>query len=857
MSKLELLKELEKKYESTILSKESKIDETKQKYFITFPYPYMNGRLHLGHGYSIMNAEMNARFWQSKGLNVMFPFAFHGSGMPIVACAKKLQRELESFDDTLYNECSKESQIGILRDMGIKIDEIDNFIDPEFWIKYFSEKAKIDLTEFQICADFSRSFYTTHLNPYYDAFIKWQFSHLIKDGFVYKGVRNVIYSMRDGQPCADHDRHIGEGVKPIDIKCICITNAHIDSNILTTVCTNNQDDMLTKLYMAKTDYVYFKTNNQTCLTSKFSYDNIRHQYDNVNMDNKDVKIYTYQYIIDTFFYTKLFKLIDDPKFGTGFYLSDSEDVKRPVEEIKYSSFIYSEPDGLVISRSDDNLDRCIVATTHQWFINYDNEYLKEEVRDFVKNTFKTPDKHVHKMFESSVEWLSEWACSRNFGLGTFIPHTNDLIDSLSDSTIYMAFYTISHLVTQIKSEYFDIMYQPIFDYVFLEKDAIREFGLYNDIIQNMKKEFNYWYPLDMRVSGKDLINNHLTMALFNHQAIWRSQTMLPRSYQVNGHLLLNKEKMSKHTGNFMTLSDAISKFGVSATRLTLANNDGYEDGDFDFGFANSAILKLDSIKEFVDINMSKETYDSPDNNPYTMWDKIFDSEIYDYVKMSEKAYVDAKYKTVIFAFNGLIASRNEYNRYKNYNMKSELIKKYIEALITILYPICPSFVEYIKDKTKLNVNWNIENRFIDANKYKLLKQSLFNTISECFKGIEKFKKKGITDFTIEIIIFKKYGDLEIDVINNLNNLEKYLDGDKKKYGLIRGFSKFIESNIQKYGDDYLNIIINETEEIDIFREYIPKIITDYKIIITEGVYDDKTRFKNGPMYPIVNIKKIE
>ena len=40
-------------------------------------------------------------------------------------------------------------------------------------------------------------------------------------------------------------------------------------------------------------------------------------------------------------------------------------------------------------------------------------------------------------------------------------------------------------------------------------------------------------------------------------------------------------------------------------------------------------------------------------------------------------------------------------------------------------------------------------------------------------------------------------------------------------------------------------------------DYIQKIITDYKIIITEGVYDDKTLFKNGPMYPIVNIKKIE
>ena len=36
----------------------------------------------------------------------------------------------------------------------------------------------------------------------------------------------------------------------------------------------------------------------------------------------------------------------------------------------------------------------------------------------------------------------------------------------------------------------------------------------------MKKEFNYWYPLNLRCSAKDLIRNHLTMSLFNHAAIW-------------------------------------------------------------------------------------------------------------------------------------------------------------------------------------------------------------------------------------------------------------------------------------------------------------------------------------------------
>ncbi len=46
-----------------------------------------------------------------------------------------------------------------------------------------------------------------------------------------------------------------------------------------------------------------------------------------------------------------------------------------------------------------------------------------------------------------MDWLCEHACSRSFGLGSRIPWDKQyLIESLSDSTIYMAYYTISHLL---------------------------------------------------------------------------------------------------------------------------------------------------------------------------------------------------------------------------------------------------------------------------------------------------------------------------------------------------------------------------------------------------------------------------
>ena len=63
---------------------------------ITFPYPYMNGKLHFGHAFSLSKAEFTARYKTLKGFNTLFPQGYHCTGMPISAAAKKLKEELEN-----------------------------------------------------------------------------------------------------------------------------------------------------------------------------------------------------------------------------------------------------------------------------------------------------------------------------------------------------------------------------------------------------------------------------------------------------------------------------------------------------------------------------------------------------------------------------------------------------------------------------------------------------------------------------------------------------------------------------------------------------------------------------------------
>lgn len=62
---------------------------------MTFPYPYLNGRLHLGHGFSLTKCDFTARYKELMGFNALFPLGFHCTGMPICAAANKLKYELQ------------------------------------------------------------------------------------------------------------------------------------------------------------------------------------------------------------------------------------------------------------------------------------------------------------------------------------------------------------------------------------------------------------------------------------------------------------------------------------------------------------------------------------------------------------------------------------------------------------------------------------------------------------------------------------------------------------------------------------------------------------------------------------------
>lgn len=88
------------------------------------------------------------------------------------------------------------------------------------------------------------------------------------------------------------------------------------------------------------------------------------------------------------------------------------------------------------------------------------------------------------------------------------------------------------------------MTPEVWDYIFLDKSYPKQCNIKQIYLDAMKHEFEYWYPVDLRCSGKDLIQNHLTFCIYNHCAMWANRPDLwPKSIRANGHLLLNSAKV--------------------------------------------------------------------------------------------------------------------------------------------------------------------------------------------------------------------------------------------------------------------------------------------------------------------------
>jgi len=234
----------------------------------------------------------------------------------------------------------------------------------------------------------------------------------------------------------------------------------------------------------------------------------------------------------------------------------------------------------------------------QWFLNYADEEWKRKARECLARMHLVPPE-TREQFRHTIDWLHEWPCTRIIGMGTPAPWApNWIIESLSDSTIYMAYYTIAHILKTVDPS---ALNDEVFDYIFYGKGDPRELsratGIELEKLERMRREFTYWYPLDYRMSANELIPNHLTFHIFHHALLFPD--LCPRGIVSFGIAVLEGQKMSSSKGNIVAINEAVAQYGADTVRLYLMSTvEPWQDFDWR---ANEAFAMQKNLERFVSL----------------------------------------------------------------------------------------------------------------------------------------------------------------------------------------------------------------------------------------------------------------
>jgi len=667
--------------------------DSRKKFFLTIPYPYLNGNLHAGHTRTFTIGDAFARYMRMNGYNVLFPLGFHVTGTPIIGLAelieKRDERTIEVY--TKYHD--------------VPLDELLQLTTPEKIVEYFSKEALQALKSIGYSIDWRRVFTTT--DEEYQKFIEWQYWKLKEMGLIVKGTHPVRYCPHDQNPVEDHDLLAGEEATIVEFTVI---KFKLEDGDLIFPCATLRPETVfgvTNIWLKPTTYVIAEVDGEKWFMSKEAYEKLTYTEKKLRLlEEVDASNYFGKFVIVPVVNRRVPILpadFVDTDNATGvvmsvpahapYDLAAIEDLKNDeatlakygieksiLENIKPIVLIKTDIDGVPAEKlikelgvrsqrdvellekatktlykreyhagimMDNTMDyagmkvaeakerihddllklglgdvfyefsekpvicrcgtKCVVKVVRdQWFLNYSSREWKDRVLRHLESMRIIPD-YYKEEFRNKIEWLKDKACARRKGLGTRIPWDREwLIESLSDSTIYMAYYILAKYINTglLKAEN---MTQEFFDYVLLGKGdlerAAESSKLEAELVERIRQEFEYWYPVDLRSSGKDLVANHLLFFLFHHIAIFPPDKW-PGAIAVNGYVSLEGRKMSKSKGPLLTMKRAVMQYGADVTRMYILHAAEY-DSDADWrsreveGLANH-------LKRFY--NLVKENY---------------------------------------------------------------------------------------------------------------------------------------------------------------------------------------------------------------------------------------------------------
>ena len=181
--------------------------EDMKKYYITVPFPYPTGPLHIGHGRTYTMADVDARYRRLLGYNVLLPMGFHITGSPVESITAKIKnKDADTINTyTAYLSAYLKTKEEVER-------TLNSFHDPWKVVGFFSSMIDRDFNALGYSIDWRRAFTTG--DALYSTFVSWQFEKLNAAGVISRGSYPVMYSVNEKQAVGEDDIKDGDTINP-------------------------------------------------------------------------------------------------------------------------------------------------------------------------------------------------------------------------------------------------------------------------------------------------------------------------------------------------------------------------------------------------------------------------------------------------------------------------------------------------------------------------------------------------------------------------------------------------------------------------------------------------------------------
>ena len=557
----------------------------------------------------------------------------------------------------------------------------------------------------------------------------------------------------------------------------------------------------------------------------------------------------------------------------GVRVSRAKDAIREwLEDKKYSDTLLELTNTPVRCRCGSE---CIVKIlTDQWFLNYADKDWKRRATKCFDSMDILPNEIVGE-FHYTVGWLQERACARQHGLGTKLPwDKNWIVESLSDSVIYMSYYVIARFVNDGTIRVEDLSGE-FFDYVFLGKGTAEKVPhIKPDTIKNIREEFEYFYPVDSRHSGRDLVSNHLTFFVFNHVAIFPEDDW-PQQIVVNGSVLMDGKKMSKSMGNIIPLRRAIHEYGADPIRLAIIiSAELLQDADFDLESIGGIKHKLESLHD-VCLRYKAEEIKNLEAEDRWILSKT-QSTILQVTSAIEKMRLREALHNILFLFESDLGWYIKRVKAKNRENVSGILHQINSTRVLMLSPFAPHIAEEIWERMghaglASTSKWpEFSKERIDAasiQSEELLKSTINDIVN--ILRVTKMTPQKITIYTaspFKCMIYRTILEYVMAGQTNMGDIMKHLVADSDTVNVKRN-PDFVQKTIkdilsESTGTRQSRLETREFDEKDFLASELTELVkTDFGADIQvfsesdSSIYDPKGKARHArPFKPAILVE---